>query len=103
MLGTAYGEGRLTRDEYDARLEGALSARTYADLDKVVADLPAAQATPPARPAPGNPENPESLAKVNGLAFAGFALVWAAVILGIALLIVGLAISAGMHGGMPMR
>ena len=39
-LGTAYSEGRLSRDEYDARLEAALSAQTYADLDQVVTDLP---------------------------------------------------------------
>jgi hypothetical protein len=61
ILSTAYSEGRLSRDEYDARLQRALPARTYADLDHVVADLPAAQATgpspagsaivrPPARP-----------------------------------------------------
>ena len=32
ILSTAYSEGRLSEDEYDARLESALSARTYADL-----------------------------------------------------------------------
>jgi Domain of unknown function (DUF1707) len=47
ILSTAYREGRLSRDKYDARLESALSARTYADLDQVVTDLPAAQATVP--------------------------------------------------------
>jgi DUF1707 SHOCT-like domain len=41
ILSTAYSEGRLSRDEYDARLKSALSARTYADLDHVVTDLPA--------------------------------------------------------------
>ena len=44
ILNTAYSEGRLSRDEYDARLENALSARTYADLDQLVTDLPAARA-----------------------------------------------------------
>ena len=43
ILSTAYVEGRLSRDEYDARLEGALSARTYGALERVIADLPAAQ------------------------------------------------------------
>ena len=33
-LNMAYGEGRLSKDEYDGRLENALSARTYADLDQ---------------------------------------------------------------------
>jgi hypothetical protein len=44
VLGTAYSEGRLSKDEYDARLEWALSARTYGDLDSIVTDLPVAQA-----------------------------------------------------------
>ena len=44
-LNMAYSEGRLSKDEYDGRLENALSARTYADLDQLVTDLPAVQAT----------------------------------------------------------
>lgn len=68
ILGTAYTEGRLSRDEYDARLESALSARTYADLDRVVTDLPAAQ---PAVPGPAVPV-PAS-ARTNGLAIASLA------------------------------
>ena len=43
FLATAYTEGRLSKDEYDARVESALSARTYSDLDRVVTDLPGAQ------------------------------------------------------------
>ena len=43
ILGTAYSEGGCPGTQYDARLESALSARTYADLDHVVADLPAAE------------------------------------------------------------
>jgi hypothetical protein len=46
VLSTAYIEGRLSKDEYDARLDAALSARTYGDLDQVVHDLPVAQAPP---------------------------------------------------------
>jgi len=38
----AAGDGRLTADELDERLERALSARTYDDLAVLVADLPAA-------------------------------------------------------------
>src|SRR6516165_9249370 len=44
-LNVAYSEGRLSKDEYDGRLENALSARTYADLDQIVADLPAVRGT----------------------------------------------------------
>jgi hypothetical protein len=71
ILGTAYSEGRLSRDEYDARLESALSARTYAGLDQVVADLPAAQATalsPAAGTAMVTP-----VTRTNGLAIASLA------------------------------
>src|SRR6516165_5293169 len=60
FLTTAYTEGRLGKDEYDARLETALSARTYADLDQVVTDLPGAR-IPPAR---------QVVATTNGLAVA---------------------------------
>jgi uncharacterized membrane protein len=40
LLQTAYAEGRVTPDEYEVRLHRALSARTYAELDAVTADLP---------------------------------------------------------------
>ena len=141
ILGTAYTEGRLSRDEYDARLESALSARTYADLDRTVTDLPAAQ---PAVPGPAAlvpaPARTNGLAIASlacglaqfafgplatipaivlghmarsqirrtgeqgaGLALAGLVLGWGAVILGIVLIAVALAIAAGMHGAMPMR
>lgn len=39
-LKTAYVEGRLAKDEYDARLGSTFAARTYADLDAVMSDLP---------------------------------------------------------------
>jgi DUF1707 SHOCT-like domain/Domain of unknown function (DUF4190) len=70
ILGAAYSEGRLSKDEYDARLEAALSARTYADLDKVLTDLPAqaAMARPAAEPAMVTP-----VARTNGFAIASLA------------------------------
>ena len=143
ILGTAYSEGRLSRDEYDARLDSALSARTNADLDHVLADLPAAQA---AVPSPAAPAAVTPSARTNGLAvaslacglaqfafgplatipaivlghmarsqirrtgeqgaglaLAGLVLGWGAVILGIVLIAVALAIAAGTHSAMPMR
>jgi hypothetical protein len=39
-LRNAAGEGRLTLDELDGRLEAALVARTFADLEVLTADLP---------------------------------------------------------------
>jgi hypothetical protein len=44
-LRQAATEGRLSADELDDRLGTALSARTYGELDTLVADLPA----PPSR------------------------------------------------------
>ena len=53
-LRSAAAEGRLSADELEGRLEAALAAPTYAELDRVVADLPA-QALP-ARAARHRPE-----------------------------------------------
>ena len=61
-LSLAYSEGRLSKEEYDGRLENALSARTYADLDQIVTDLPAAHAAVMA-----------PVARTNGLAIASLA------------------------------
>ena len=128
-LNLAYSEGRLSKDEYDGRLENALSARTYADLDQLVTDLPAVPATAVTPVAKTNELAIASLAcglvqfmfgpvvaipaivfghvarqqikrtgeQGAGLALAGLILGWAAVILTI-VLIVGLAMSAGIHG-----
>ena len=123
-------KGGLSKDEYDDRLENAFSARTYADLDEIVADLPVAQPTAVTPVARTNGLAIASLAcalaqfmfgplatipaivfghaalhqikrtgeQGAGLALAGLILGWAAVIL--AILIVGVAMSAGMHGTM---
>ena len=53
-LRVAAGDGRLSPEELDERLERALTARTYAELAALVADLPAAgtAATPTAALSP---------------------------------------------------
>jgi Domain of unknown function (DUF1707)/2TM domain len=48
-LRAAAGEGRLSSEELEERLERALSARTQAELEPLLADLPAPTAPPPAR------------------------------------------------------
>ncbi len=53
VLRNAAGEGRITFEELDERLEAAYAAKTYGDLATVTADLPAAGPLPPAVPAPG--------------------------------------------------
>lgn len=67
FLGMAYTEGRLTKDEYDARLGAAFAARTYAELDKLVADLPRQAPAPVVRP------DAVPVPRTNGLAMASFA------------------------------
>ena len=70
ILGTAYSEGRLSKDEYDARLDSAMSARTFADLHSLVTDLPAARAAmavPATETAAVSP-----VATTNGMAMASF-------------------------------
>jgi len=131
LLNEAYSEGRLSKDEYDDRLESAFSARTYADLDLIVVDLPAARPAVVARPvARTNGLAIASLAcglaqfmfgplatipaivfghvarhqikrtgeQGAGLALAGLVLGWAAVILGVLIIVLGMAMSAGMQG-----
>jgi hypothetical protein len=41
VLKAAFGEGRITKEEFDLRASRTISARTYAQLGSVVADLPA--------------------------------------------------------------
>src|SRR5262252_290427 len=114
FLTTAFTEGRLTKDEYDERVERALHARTYADLDVIVTDLPGARNV--GTPSVVRPKGTNGLAIVSlacgiaqfvlgpvarhqikrtgedgaGLALAGLILGWAAVVLGV-LIVVGLA------------
>ena len=55
-LKTAFVDGRLTKNELDARTGRALDARTYADLAALSADIPAKAAEPVA--APSGPARP---------------------------------------------
>jgi Domain of unknown function (DUF1707)/Domain of unknown function (DUF4190) len=133
LLNVAYSEGRLSKDEYDSRLEIAFTARTYADLDQIVTDLPAPPSTAVTPVTPMTRINGLAIASLAcglaqfmfgpiatvpaivlghvarhqikrtgeqgaALALAGLILGWAAVILTI--LIVAVAMSAGMGGTM---
>ena len=51
LLRVSAGDGRLTAEELDERLERAMTARTYGELARLVADLPAQGSVPvPAAP-----------------------------------------------------
>jgi len=61
VLKAGFAEGRLTKDEHDARVSRAYAARTYGELAVVTADLPGGQIMAPswhpvlAAPARTNP------------------------------------------------
>ena len=59
LLKAAFVQGRLTKDELDARAGQALIARTYAELAALTADIPAG---PPVRP-PAAPARPAAEAR----------------------------------------
>jgi Domain of unknown function (DUF4190)/Domain of unknown function (DUF1707) len=63
VIQASYTVGRLSMDEYDARLGHALTAQTYAQLDALIADLPG-RPTYPDAPAIPQPRH------TNGLAIA---------------------------------
>ena len=60
LLKAAFVQGRLTKDELDARAGQALTARTYAELAALTADLPAG---PPAARPPRQPARPQNRPK----------------------------------------
>src|ERR1700744_4395144 len=63
ILRVAAGDGRLSAEELDERLELALTAKTYADLAVLTTDLPAA-----AGPGPGTGLDPAAGAEAKDLA-----------------------------------
>ncbi|HEX8006528.1 MAG TPA: DUF1707 and DUF4190 domain-containing protein [Trebonia sp.] len=48
VLKAAYGEGRLTKEEFDKRSARVMASRNYGELGAIVADLPAGPYLPPA-------------------------------------------------------
>ena len=61
VLRVAAGDGRLTAEELDERLEAALTARTYDELAALTTDLPA---IPDSAPGASVPE-PKDLARID--------------------------------------
>src|SRR5258708_21416792 len=66
LLGVAAGDGRLPPEELDDRLERALTARTYAQLAALTADLPATPRPAVVPPAAGAVSaTPKDLARIH--------------------------------------
>jgi hypothetical protein len=61
LLRMAAGDGRLTAEELDERLEAALTAKTLGELAVLTTDLPAA----PGQPASIAPPQPKDLVRFN--------------------------------------
>ena len=71
-LSAATGDGRLTLDEFSQRMQQATSARTRAELDHLVADLPADAATVGTEVAGRAPDQPSwHVSPVGGLRVYG--------------------------------
>jgi hypothetical protein len=68
VLKAAFGEGRLTKDEFDSRSEEVMAARTYADLASLVEDLPSGPAGGMVPYHPGYYQPVGPLPPTNGLA-----------------------------------
>jgi hypothetical protein len=70
LLKAAFVQGRLYRDEFDARIGQALASRTYGELAAVTADIPAELvAAPPRRPPVRARRRISFSAAVTGAAF----------------------------------
>src|ERR1700730_14666340 len=61
-LKAAFVQGRLTKDEFDARVGQAFASRSYAELAAVTNDFPAGPigAQPPPKPARAQAQSPEN-------------------------------------------
>ena len=65
LLRVAAGDGRLTAEELDERLERALQARTYNELAVLTSDLPAAGGAAALAPQPGPSVTPKDLVRIQ--------------------------------------
>ncbi|MBO0802654.1 MAG: DUF1707 and DUF4190 domain-containing protein [Nocardiopsaceae bacterium] len=72
LLKAAFGEGRLTKDEFDERCARVMSSKTYGDLAPIVTDLPGGVAFSTA-PVPYSPPYQPAPAPSSGLAAASLA------------------------------
>ena len=69
VLNGAFAEGRLTQQEWEQRANELATAKTYADLDRLTADLPGHSLVP--QYAPPGPLKPwQAPQRTNGLAVA---------------------------------
>jgi Domain of unknown function (DUF1707)/Domain of unknown function (DUF4190) len=88
VLKAGFAEGRLTKEEYDARAGGAFAARTLGDLATITGDLPGGLPRAPVWPAtPASPQTSglavAALLCGLGQPFTGFLSTIPAIVLGV--------------------
>jgi uncharacterized protein DUF1707/uncharacterized protein DUF4190 len=86
LLKVAFGDGRLTKDEFDERFDQVMNARTYGDLAPIVADLPAGAA--PA-PYPYRPVTTQTSGLATGSLICGILEIFTAGMTGIPAIVLG--------------
>ena len=79
VLKAGFVQGRLTKDEFDARVAQTFTSRTYAELAEVTADIPAglAGAQPPRKPAGARARPPAHILVINATTTVLTAGLWA--------------------------
>ena len=96
LLKAAFVQGRLAKGEFDRRVGRVLASRTYADLDALTADIPAALLRPqlpePARETAGAPAG-DSIERKIVKAWACATVALPSVAVGVALLKSGTAVA----------
>ena len=65
LLRVSAGDGRLTAEELDERLEQAMTARTYGELARLVADLPAVGSAASAVVSPATAPRPKDVVRID--------------------------------------
>lgn len=70
ILKTAFAQGRLTKDEFDARVGQTLAARTWGDLAALTSDIPAWPIPRPVRKPARTSSNPPAHAVIKAVACA---------------------------------
>jgi hypothetical protein len=86
LLKVSFGDGRLTKDEFDERFEQVMNARTYGELAPIVADLPGAA---PVQPYPYQPVVAATSGLATGSLVCGILEVFTAGMTGIPAIILG--------------
>jgi DUF1707 SHOCT-like domain len=84
ILRQQHAEGRLDNEEFQQRIERCLAAKTYAELDELLTDLPGPETERPARPTSARRRRPLPfallpLAVIAAIALSGGHLIWLAV------------------------